>query len=485
MDLHPIESKVIKGLKTLGGKGSASEVAEAGGIEKIQAERFGYSLSEKGFVKLNKDVSDSLKLTKLGEKYLKKGLPERQILDALKTGLKSSKELAEELNIDENAIAACIGIFKKNAWAEVRKGDKGLVFEISELGKGLLEKGEFGSLASLSSLEPSQADELRRRGIVEKDEKTTYILEILKEPKVGGSKSIENITPEILKNKSWKGRKIRGYDINAQTQPYFGGALHPHTLATEKIRRTFLELGFEEMGGNYVESTFWNFDALFQPQDHPSRDLADTFYLKKPEKSKLPDKKYVDSVKRAHEEGTKGSTGWQYDWKRSLAEKPVLRTHTTAVSARWLTKLKPPAKVFCIGRVFRNETVDYKHLPEFTQIDGIVIDENASFRDLLGYLKEFFTRLGFDKIRFRPAYFPYTEMSTEIEVYLKDKKEWIELGGSGLFRPEVTEPLGINVPVLAWGLSIERPLMMSLGLKDIRSFFYKNDLKWLREVPSV
>ena len=159
-----------------------------------------------------------------------------------------------------------------------------------------------------------------------------------------------------------------------------------------------------------------------------------------------------------------------------------MRTHTTSVSVRELSQLSQPAKRFCIGRVYRNETIDYKHLPEFMQVEGIVVDENVRFKDLLGYLKEFYLRLGFKKIRFNPSFFPYTEMSTEIEVYFEDKKEWLELGGSGIFRPEVTEPLGIKEPVLAWGLGFERPIILRLGLNDIRNFYYRNDLKMLREV---
>jgi phenylalanyl-tRNA synthetase alpha chain len=323
---------------------------------------------------------------------------------------------------------------------------------------------------------------LKKRGLVNISVKAHYELTLKNDVKIEAGKTEQLLTHSMLKTGAWKKTKFRKYDINAPVPKVYGGRFHPLTIARNKIRRIFLELGFEEAEGPLVESTFWNFDALFQPQDHPARDLADTFYLKNPKQANLPDKKIVAKVKKAHEEGTVGATGWQYDWQEDVSKQPILRTHCTSVSARWLAKRKPPAKIFSIGRTFRNETLDYKHLPEFTQIDGIVIDENVTFKDLLGYLKEFFYRMGFEKVRFRPAYFPYTEMSTEIEVWLEDKKEWIELGGSGIFRPEVTEPLGITTPVLAWGLSLERPIMMRLGLKDIRSFYYFNDLKWLREV---
>lgn len=250
------------------------------------------------------------------------------------------------------------------------------------------------------------------------------------------------------------------------------GKNHPITKITKKIKTIMAELGFEEMEGDLVESSFWNFDALFQPQDHPARELADTFYVNG--EMPLPSDKLVARVKKAHEDG------WKYKWSPKEASKAVLRTHTTCLSARYLTALKDkkPKKYFSIGRVFRNEATDYKHLAEFHQVEGIIAWENATFTDLLGVLKEFYRKLGFENIRFRPSFFPYTEPSLEIEVYFEKKKQWLELGGAGIFRPEVSVPLSGVYPVLAWGLSLERPLMLLLELEDIRTF-YKNDVDFL------
>jgi phenylalanyl-tRNA synthetase alpha chain len=186
------------------------------------------------------------------------------------------------------------------------------------------------------------------------------------------------------------------------------------------------------------------------------------------------DRKRVERVKKSHE------LAWKYKWDENEAKKRVLRTHTTALSARYLAAMdKTPKKYFAVGRVFRNEATDYKHLAEFHQVEGIIAWENATFRDLLGVLKEFYGKLGFKQIRFRPSYFPYTEPSLEIEVYIEPRKQWMELGGAGVFRPEVSKPLCNSYPVLAWGLSLERPLMMLLELEDIRTF-YRNDLDWLK-----
>ena len=155
------------------------------------------------------------------------------------------------------------------------------------------------------------------------------------------------------------------------------------------------------------------------------------------------------------------------------------------MSAQTLASLeedKLPVKYFSVGKCFRNETIDWAHLAEFLQTEGIVIDKDANFRNLLGYLKEFFKKMGFEKARFRPAYFPYTTHSTEVEVFHPIHKKWIELGGAGIFRPEVVVPLlGKDIPVLAWGLGLERMIIDYYHLTDLRDI-YKNDLKQLKEM---
>jgi len=264
-----------------------------------------------------------------------------------------------------------------------------------------------------------------------------------------------------------------GFDVSAPAEDAPVGKNHPVTRMIDKMKSIMVELGFQEMEGDIIESSFWNFDALFQPQDHPARELADTFYLKG--SAPLPDGKLVERVKKAHEEG------WKYGWDPKEASKLVLRTHTTCLSARYLAAMKDkkPRKYFAIGRVFRNEATDYKHLAEFHQVEGIIAWEGARFTDLLGILREFYRKLGFEKIRFRPSFFPYTEPSLEVEVYFEPRKQWLELGGAGIFRPEVSIPLAGVYPVLAWGLSLERPLMLLLELEDIR-MLYRNDVDFLR-----
>ena len=295
---------------------------------------------------------------------------------------------------------------------------------------------------------------------------------------------LEALTPKILKQNGWKGKKFRRYDLSSSVPRVYGGKRHFTNQAKDYAKSIWLEMGFKEMSGNFVDSGFWVFDALFTAQDHPVREEQDTFYLKGME-AKLPDKKIVDEIKKSHEGGIDGSKGWQTKWGEDEAKKVLLRTHTTNLSVKKLKEIAEnkefPAKYFALGKVFRNETVDWSHGFEFNQTEGIVIDENANFRQLLGYLVEFYKKMGYDKIRIRPGYFAYTEPSLEIDVWHPERKVWVELGGAGMFRPEVTIPMfGKHIPVLAWGQGFDRIITEFFGIKDLREV-YKNDLNKLRE----
>jgi len=408
-----------------------------------------------------------VELTDEGRRYAERGLPEKVLADALKSGPLSFDEARKRVHAFDIALQWA----KKNGWVQVKDGKLALAKQPG----AIAEQDALKALAAGKEIDPVIMDKLVWRKLARIES------EAAAETKKLAGKEVADLTPELLKSGVWKDVRFRPYNVQAAGARLNAGKLHVLTVFEQKVRRIYLDLGFIETEGPFVESSFWNFDALYQPQDHPARDLADTFYMRTPAAAKLP-QAFVDPVRIVHENGGRtGSLGWRYKWSEAVARKNVMRTHNTAVSARSLTRFKPPFKSFCIGRVFRNETIDYKHLPEFVQVDGIVVDENVCFKDLLGYLKEFFRRMGLTKIRFTPSYFPYTEMSTQIEVYFEDRKEWLELGGSGIFRPEVTQPLGIKEPVLAWGLGFERPIMLRLGMNDIRNFYYRNDLKMLRE----
>ncbi len=334
--------------------------------------------------------------------------------------------------------------------------------------------------------------ELKKRKLIDRQRVLSY--SVRKGPKFARQllKLPTDLTTEMLADRSWEKTQFKQYNYNALGLPTSGGHLHPLLKVREEFRQIFFEMGFTEMPTNqYVESSFWNFDTLFQPQQHPARDAHDTFFLTAPKTcSRLPDE-YVERTRQVHQEGGYGSIGYKCEWKREETEKNILRTHTTAVSSRMLHKLAQektfrPVKYFSIDKVFRNETVDATHLAEFHQIEGLVADYNLTLGDLIGMLNTFFSKLGMTRLRFKPAYNPYTEPSMEIFAYHEGLGKWIEVGNSGVFRPEMLQPMGFdpNVSVIAWGLSLERPTMIKYHISNIRDLIgHKVDLGMVQKNP--
>lgn len=292
---------------------------------------------------------------------------------------------------------------------------------------------------------------------------------------------IGQLTPELLQGDSWRDAEFKPFDVNAPAPIPAGGRPHPMQALIGRIRSVFLEMGFSEIEGDYVQSAGWNMDALFIPQSHPARTMQDTFYLDEPASVEVAPE-MLDLWARVHEHGhDTGSKGWGGSFDKTEAQKGLLRTHTTVNTIRHIAENpNQPCRVFGIGRVFRQETLDRTHLPEFHQIEGIIHEPDANLPMLISTLKTFYAKMGYPDVRVRPAYFPYTEPSVEVEVYWRG--EWLELGGSGIFRPEVTEPLGTEWPVCAWGMGLERLAMLVLGLDDIREL-YQPDLERLSKMP--
>jgi phenylalanyl-tRNA synthetase alpha chain len=291
---------------------------------------------------------------------------------------------------------------------------------------------------------------------------------------------IAQLTVEMIQSGKWKDASFRKYDVQTFAPSAAPAKKHPLSRLADEIRNIFVQMGFTEIDEEYVQPAFWNMDVLFTPQDHPARDLQDTFYLKDPESIPIDDCKLVKKVKDIHENGgDTGSTGWGGTWSLDKAEQALLRTHTTVNTIRHLSKNPdPPVKVFSLSRIFRNESIDATHLPEFTQIEGIIVDEKANFDMLVALVKRFYGMMGFDKVRIRPAYFPSTEPSLEVEVFFNGK--WMELGGAGIFRPEVVAPFGVKHPVLAWGFGFERLAMLKWNIRDIRDL-YVSDIDLLKK----
>lgn len=320
---------------------------------------------------------------------------------------------------------------------------------------------------------------------------------VSKGPKFGEAAvplAFPELSRESLESGDWKSKSFKPINYQALGLKNHGGFLHPLLKVRTAFRQIFLELGYEEMPTErWVESSFWNFDTLFQPQQHPARDSHDTFFLANPQKCNEIPADYLARVKEMHEKGGHGSIGWRYNFSDEEPWKNVLRTHTTAVSSQMLYALaaqKPfkPMKYFSIDRVFRNETIDITHLAEFHQIEGLIADYNISLVSLMGAIKEFYARIGIQELKFKPAYNPYTEPSMEIFGYHEGKKDWIEIGNSGIFRPEMLLPMGLpeGVSVAAWGLSLERPTMIMFGYQKITQLCgAKVDLKMIYSNPIV
>lgn len=343
---------------------------------------------------------------------------------------------------------------------------------------------------------PSKQEEtlIKRRKLVKNETVTDYVL------KQGASfnkrsKPVSNLTAEMLANGSWKDANWKEYNFEALGMYPKGGSRHQLSKVRMNFKTIFLEMGFEEMKTDmFVESSFWNFDSLFQPQQHPARDAHDTFFLAVPEKTTARDMEpeYVAKVKKVHTTGDYGSIGWRSNWQEEEAAKNILRTHTTSVSSRTLARLAKeaekkgffePIKCFSIDRVFRNETVDMTHLAEFHQIEGFIADRNIGLAQLIAVVKEFFTKMGMKDIRFKPAYNPYTEPSMEIFAFHPMLNKYVEVGNSGVFRPEMLRTMGVpeDVNVIAWGFGLERQTMIACGIKSIRSIFGpKTDLEFIK-----
>lgn len=389
-----------------------------------------------------------------------------------------------------------IGLGKAFAKKWVSKaGDDAVVRAVPAVADTTAE--ELRALVRGETLPEATLRELRKRRLVGREKRVSF--RVLRGPSYARTlaRAATDLTADMLAGRAWERTSFKAYNYDAAGLPTAGGALHPLLKVREEFRQLFLEMGFSEMPTNrFVESSFWNFDALFQPQHHPSRDAHDTFFLAAPARcGPLPDD-YALRVQETHETGgASGSLGHRCSWSPDEARKNILRTHTTAVSSRMLQALGEacargeafrPAKLFSIDRVFRNETLDATHLAEFHQIEGLVADRGLTLGDLVGMLRAFFARLGMTRLRFKPAFNPYTEPSMEVFALHPGLGRWIEVGNSGVFRPEMLVPMGLpaDVSVIAWGLSLERPTMIKYGISNIRDLFgHKVDLAIVQANP--
>lgn len=489
------EKKVLLVLKEVD-RITSNVVEEKAAMKEAEVNKAVEWLKEKNFVDTEDIIREKFKTTDLGLRYVKQGLPEKRFLKAIKKGPLSIPEIKKQANLDQNEFNVSIGTLKKNDLIKVNEGK----ISITEQGKKkLVDKTEEKLLDLLSEkkyIDEITDKELKEKIIlleprkliardIEKIKHVTLTTEgknIL--PKIKIEDTINLLTSDMIINKTWKNKKFRKYNLDVPSPPIHAGKKQPYMKFIDDLKIKLIGLGFKEMKGPMVELSFFNNDVLFMPQDHPAREIHDVFYLKSPKYGDLSNyKEKLDKVAQTHETGGKtGSKGWGYKFSTKKASELLLRSQTTAVSGRKLCSknLEIPGKYFTIGRNFRVDEIDWKHLAEFDQLEGIVIDPKITFRELLGILAMAAKEIGgCNKYKFTPGYFPFTEPSVELHVYMEGKG-WIEIGGAGIFRPELTEPLGIKEPVIAWGLGILRLFMTKYNIEDMRQV-YSTDLKQLRE----
>ncbi|MCX8190066.1 MAG: phenylalanine--tRNA ligase subunit alpha [Candidatus Diapherotrites archaeon] len=468
--LSKIEVSTLEALKE-GDLSDEYQIAERASLNIDSVRRAIAWLSEKGLVELEKMEEKQPALTEKGIKALSEGLPEEKLIEALKKlgGKANFGSLLKESGLSKIEFDAAFGKAKRNSIV-VLDEEKNIVltgiessFFASDKTKLLLNDIKSGFKVDENSFEFADA---LKRGLLERKNKAILCAKINER----GLKALE-ISKKV---------DVREYNLNVAVQRIFLGKKQPYARFLDEVRSKLVAMGFKEMESPLIVEEFYNFDVLFQPQNHPARDWASTFRLKSPRYGKLPAPEIVEAIKEAHENGAStGSIGWGYRWNAELAMRLMPAAHGTAHSARQMVKgVEIPQKYFAIARCYRPDKIDKTHLMEFNQLEGIIV-ANLSFRHLLGILKEFAEEIaGASEVRFKPDYYPFTEPSVELSAR-HPILGWIEFGGAGLFRPEVVRPLGIKCNVLAWGLGIDRLAMFKLGIDDMRDLF-STDLDWLR-----
>jgi phenylalanyl-tRNA synthetase alpha chain len=497
-ELHPLERKALRSLQ---GKPSLwdHELQEAAGLDESRLSMALGWLVSKELVTVQEEISTAyITGTDLGQKYAKVGIPEARILKRLEGGGEVGvRDLSRFDEMDSSEISTAVGNLKSFQVIRIAQGGRleatgaNLPPMIDGVLVGLLVRlsRESGPVPfdSLSGKEQALMNETlerkwKTRGVLKRTEKrsrryalTDSGLRLVERLSTGAGdeEEIGQLTPDLLRDGSWREKPFRKYNIALNPSRMAGGRKHPYREFLDRVKGNLVAMGFEEMRGPLVESEFWNSDALYMPQFHPARDIHDVYFVKHPRLVPSLPVPQANQVSMTHEKGWKtGSRGWRYPFDMERAKRLVLRSQGTSVSARKLAgSPKIPGRYFSMARCFRYDLVDATHAPDFFQVEGIALGSGITFRTLLGLLGLFATELArAPEVKFLPAYFPYTEPSVEMHVQ-HPKLGWMELGGAGLFRPEVTGPLGVQCPVIAWGLGLDRMAMVALGIQDIRDLF--------------
>jgi len=502
-DLHPLEQKLLAYLKEHGESSDAdivdnSDLPDEGSYRRAVEWLLSRGLVRETFRKEEEFVS----LGPVGEEYSEKSvIPETALMDLVLGGASSIREIQEDDSFDRSKWGSAFGALMRSG--VLRKSGDGLQLSEDHLSCVFrrLWTDVYRPLAShdsipMEGLEDSLVELVREKSPKRGRSRAEFVINLSVTRRVEATPeglealneslqrvTIGAITPSILADGSWKNARFRRYQLDIPPARIHAGRLHPYRQFLDTVRKRFTALGFSEMRGSLAENEFWNNDALFMPQFHPARDIHDVYYLQEGAAVEPPDRELAERVARVHENGGEtGGRGWGYGFSMEQSLKAIMRSQGTALSARTLASNPDiPGKYFGIARCFRYDQVDSTHLPDFFQVEGIVLDSGINLRHLMGLLALFASEIaGADDYKFLPAYFPFTEPSVEMHI-LHPQLGWVEGGGAGLFRPEVTLPLGIDVPVIAWGLGLDRMAMLAMGLDDIRDLVTP-DLARLRDI---
>ncbi|MCL2191982.1 MAG: phenylalanine--tRNA ligase subunit alpha [Treponema sp.] len=513
-NLHPLEIRILLSYKR-GDELTIERVEKDRGFKPGNGNQALSWLAGKGLVsEIRRETAVFYELTDLGRQWKENGTPEERIVGLVRSrpGELRLPDIASALGLESKDVGSAFGSLSKSGALMLDERKKVIPAPDSPLGtgleklsalKGLLEKAAERENGLLAENDLSQTEKVAVSGVAKKraaadaafrqiDRETVVfgfaatedgsvpaeaLADVLRTQGITGDE-IGTLTPQMLETGSWKGRAFRSYSVKTPPTRLTPGRSNPYAKFLEDVKDKLVSLGFEEFDGPVVETEFWNCDALFMPQFHSARDIHDSYSIADPAQPdglariKTIEEPWFSNVAAAHENGgATGSRGWNYAFDRDFTKRLVLRSQGTALSAQALPTAKIPGKYFGIARCFRYDRVDATHLPDFYQTEGIVLGDNVNLRTLLGMLEMFAVEVaGAKEVKYVPGYFPFTEPSVEIHIK-HPVLGWFELGGSGIFRPEVTESLGVSVPVAAWGLGIDRMALMALGLNDLRELF--------------
>ena len=457
--------------------------------------RAAFALRDEGLVDVAERVEESASLTDEGETYRDEGLPEVRLYRAAREAGDGDPvpmgEAVGAAGLEGPAVDIALANYARKGYGVVDAGE--VTADPDADPDADPETAALDALAAGESVDDADVlDRLESRGLVELNERTVRSVTLtdagvtaLMEG-VEAAETVDRLTPELLTSGEWADVEFAEYNVEADAPAVEGGREHVLRGMAERVKDVLVGMGFREMEGPHADADFWINDCLFMPQDHPARTHWDRFALDVPPAADLPEG-LVDRVEAAHRDGVgDDGDGYHSPWSEEFARAVALRGHTTSLSMRYLSgyadaDLEPPKRYFSVEKAYRNDTLDSTHLLEFFQIEGWVMAEDLSVRDLMGTFEEFYRQFGIEEIRFKPHYNPYTEPSFELFGEHPETGEEIEIGNSGMFREEVLSPLGVDCDVMAWGLALERLAMLTTGAEDIRDLHGTlADLEFLR-----